>query len=473
VSDREPSEPESPKNPERAGNTSDSGPGTPDALIAAEEAGPGVPEATQPLVGQPSRAARVGRTIRGIAVDFTPLRASRDFRLLWIGELISDTGQQITRVAIYIQIFRLTNSAAAVGLVGLVELVPLILASIGAGSIVDAVDRRKLLIATQLGYAVASTLLLLTALSSHPPLWLVYFGAGLTAAVGGISSPTRAAMIPRLVGPKLVPSAIALNQVMFNTTFIAGPALGGLIVAKAGLPWAYGIDAITYGATIGAAILMRPMAPEGTGPRASGLSAIREGIAYLKGRRVLQSTFVIDLVAMIFGMPRVLFPILAVQQFHRGDAVVGLLFSALGVGALLGAVSAGWVSRVRRQGRAVMVAVAVWGAGIVAFGLSGANLWVALVCLAVAGGADVISAVFRSTILQVSVPDALRGRLSAVHILVVTGGPRVGDVEAGIVAQLFSPFVSVVSGGIACVVGVVAVGLFAPQLWRYRAGERT
>jgi MFS family permease len=417
--------------------------------------------------------ARAGRAIRGLAADLSPLRESRDFRLLWWGELISDTGQQITRVAIYIQIFRLTNSAAAVGLVGLAELVPLILASIGAGSIVDAIDRRKLLIATQLGYAAASTLLLVTALFSNPPVALVYLGAGLTAGVSGISSPTRASMVPRLVGPARVPAAIALTQVMFNTTFIVGPAIGGLIVAHLGLSWAYGIDAVTYGATIGAAILMRPMPPEGDGPRATGFAAIREGLAYLRGRRVLQSTFVIDLIAMIFGMPRVLFPILAVTEFHRGDAVVGLLFSALGVGALAGALSTGWVSRVQRQGLAVMIAVTLWGVGIVAFGLSGSNLAVALVCLAVAGGADVISAVFRSTILQLSVPDALRGRMSAVHILVVTGGPRLGDVEAGLVAQAFSPVVSVVSGGLACIAGVAVLGLLVPELWRYRAGRPT
>ena len=197
---------------------------------------------------------------------------------------------------------------------------------------------------------------------------------------------------------------------------------------------------------------------------------MREGFAYLKGRRVLQSTFAIDVVAMIFGMPRALFPILALTQFHRGPAVVGLLFAAPAVGAFIGALTTGWVGRVRHQGRAVIWAVVMWGAGIAAFGLVGANLWLGLILLAVAGAADVISAVFRTTILQLAVPDSLRGRLSGIHILVVTGGPRLGDLEAGLVAQAFSPTVSVVSGGLLCILGASALSLLVPAFRRYHAG---
>jgi len=439
------------------------------------DARPPVPdsEAEAPIpVGPGSRAARMGRTIRGLAVDLSPLRASRDFRILWAASLVSQTGRQFTVTAVFIQVFDLTHSAAAVGLVGLVELVPLIIGSIGAGSIVDAVDRRKLMFATQVCYAGASSLLLLTALL-HLPVGYVYLFDGLSAAIGGVASPTTSAMTPRLVGNELLPSALALNQVMWNTTMIVGPALGGIVVGTVGLPWAYAIDAITYGATIGAALLMRPMPPEKGPGTTTGLAAIREGFAYLKGRRVLQSTFVVDLVAMIFGMPRALFPVLAVQQFHGGPEVVGFLLSALAAGALVGALSTGWVRRVRHQGRAVMVAVAVWGVGIVAFGLAGATLWLALLCLAVAGGADVISAVFRGTILQGSVPDALRGRLSAVHILVVTGGPRIGDFEAGMVAAAFTPFVSVVTGGLACLAGVGVIALAVPRFWTWHTGDPT
>jgi MFS family permease len=198
---------------------------------------------------------------------------------------------------------------------------------------------------------------------------------------------------------------------------------------------------------------------------------VREGFAYLRGRRVLQSTFTVDLVAMVFGMPRALFPVLAVVQFHRGPGTVGALFSAAAAGALAGALTSGWVGRVTRQGLAVVAAVVVWGAGIAAFGLAGHHLVLALFFLAVAGAADVISAVFRGTILQLSVPESLRGRLSAVHILVVTGGPKIGDAEAGFVAQLTTPTISVVSGGLACIVGAVLLAVLVPELPRYRADE--
>jgi MFS family permease len=423
----------------------------------------------------PPRRFRVGAAARKVAIDFTPLRASRDYRLLWSAQIVSEAGHQITVVALFVQVYRLTGSAAAVGAVGLVQIVPLVLTAIGGGSIVDALDRRKLLIASQIGFALTSGILLAAALADRPPLWLIYAAAGLTAALSGIDSPVRSAMIPRLVGRDLVPAAVALNQVMWQTTAIAGPAISGVVIYRLGLPWAYGIDVATYGATLVAALLMRPMPPlreEGAEP-ASGWPAIRAGFRYLKGRRVLQSTFYIDLIAMIFGMPRALFPILAATQFHR-PAAFGLLYAAPAAGALIGALTAGWVGAVRHQGRAVIWAVAAWGAGITAFGLVGTNLWLGLFFLAVAGAADVISAVFRSTILQVSVPDSLRGRLSGIHILVVTGGPRLGDFEAGVVAQLFdSATVSVVSGGVVCIAGAALLALLVPEFARYHAGERT
>ncbi|HEX9375449.1 MAG TPA: MFS transporter [Actinomycetota bacterium] len=438
---------------------------------------PGADAADDPVDEQhpppASRAARLGTALRELAVDIRPLREHRDYRLLWTGELISETGHQMTRVAVLVQVFALTKSAAALGLVGLAELVPLILSSVLGGSIVDRVDRRRLLLITQVAFAGASTLLMVNALLGHPPVALVYVGAGLSAGISGIASPTRSAMTPRLVPAEQLPGAIALNQVMWNATMIAGPALGGIVVGQAGVAWAYGIDVATYGATILAALLMRPMPPTEESRAVTGIAAIGQGFGYLRGRRVLQSTFTVDLVAMIFGMPRALFPVLAVTQFRGGPEIVGVLLSALAVGALAGALTAGWVGRVRRQGRAVLIAVAIWGACIIGFGLAGANLVVALVFLAAAGGADVISAVFRGSILQLSVPEQLRGRLSAIHILVVTGGPRLGDFESGMVAAAFTPFVSVVTGGAACVAGVVLLGLAVPQFWRYRAGGET
>ena len=418
--------------------------------------------------------------LRAVAVDVTPLRTSRDFRLLWTGELVSETGSQIALVAIYVQVFALTGSVAAVGLVGLVQLVPLAFAALLGGPVIDAHDRRRLLLIGQCGQAAGSALLLLGALAGHPPLALVYAGAAVVAGFGGFSLSVRSSMTPNLVPNAQLSAALSLNQVMWNTSLIVGPAVGGIVIAQAGFSWAYGIDVATFAATIVACLLMRPQVPSGrpvdeereaqAGALSRGWQDITEGFRFLRGRRVLQSTFYVDLIAMIFGMPRALFPVLAMTQFGAGPEIVGVLFSAVSVGALLGALSAGWVSRIRRQGLAVLWAVVVWGLGIVGFGLSGDSLPLAVSCLAVAGAADVVSAVFRSTILQTTVPDNLRGRMSAVHILVVVGGPRVGDVEAGLVAALTTPTIAVLTGGLACIIGVGVLALAVPEFARYRPG---
>jgi MFS family permease len=410
--------------------------------------------------------------VRSLAIDVSPLRAHRDFRLLWLGEIVSETGSQFTLVALYVQVYALTRSSLAVGAIGLVQLAPLIVVSVFGSPFIDRVDRRKLLLGSQVVAAAGSGLLWMGAAIGHPPLALVYSAAAVVGAVSGFALSTRAAMTPTLVPAAELPQALALNQAMWNTALIAGPAVGGVLVAQVGLASAYAVDTLSFAATIVATTMMAPHPPmsRADNERASGLRAIGEGFRYLRGRRVLQSTFIVDLIAMIFGMPRALFPVLARVQFHRGAEVVGFLFAAPAVGALLGALTTGWVGRVERQGLAVLVAVGVWGLGITTFGLAGDNLPLALACLAVAGGADVISAVFRSTILQLSVPDDLRGRMSAVHILVVTGGPRLGDFEAGAVATAFTPAVSVVSGGLLCLGGVALLALAVPAFAQFRRG---
>ncbi len=409
--------------------------------------------------------------LRRIAADVTPLRVSRDFRRIWLGLLVTELGFQFTLVATYYQVTQLTGSAAAVGLIGLVGFLALVVGALVGGSILDAFDRRTLLIAGQFGYIAASGLLFAGALHGDPPVGLIYAGVGMLALVSAIEGPTRSAMTPRLVGRELVPSALALTQVVWNGTALLGPAIAGVVIAKADVGWAYGIDLVTYGAMLAAAISIRPMPPERAQGVAKGWPAVKEGFGYLRGRKVLQSTFVIDIVAMVFGMPRALFPILALRQFHAGPEIVGLLFAAPAVGAFVGALTTGWVKHVHRQGAAVLWSVALWGAGIAAFGLVGDHLVLALFFLALAGMADVISAVFRNTILQLSVPDALRGRLSGIHILVVTGGPRLGDLEAGLVATAFTPAVSVVSGGLLCILGTALVAWRVPEFRRYRAGD--
>jgi MFS family permease len=422
----------------------------------------------------PTRRRALAGRVRGLAVDTRPLRASRDFRLLWSGEMISQIGSQVTLVALFVQVYELTHSSAAVGLIGVVQLVPMVLVSIGLGPQIDLRDRRLLLIAAQLGLMVSSLLLLVGAIAGHPPLVLVYGAAALNAAFVSISMPTRAAMTPNLVPPNLLAQSAALNQVMWNGAGVVGPALGGIVVGQFGLAWAYGIDVVTYLIAVGFAIRLRPQRPRRDGPVDDddrGWAAVRNGLRYLKGKRILQSTFTVDIVAMVFGMPRVLFPVLADTQFHRGPEVVGWLFSAVALGALIGALSSGWVGRVRRHGLAILLAVLVWGAAITAFGLSGDHLWLALVCLAVAGSADVISAVFRSTVQQLVVPDALRGRLSAFNIFIVAGGPRLGDLEGGLVASAFTPAVSVVSGGLLCLVGVAVIAVTVPRFAHWRVGD--
>ncbi len=411
--------------------------------------------------------------LRGLAIDVTPLKTSRDFRLLWVGQLVSLTGRQVTVVALPYQVFLLTHSNLDVGLIGIAQLLPLIVFGIAGGPLVDRVDRRRVILATEVGMAAASALLLGGAVEGHPSLLFLYAVAGLQAGLSGINSPARSASTANLVPKEQLPAAFALGQVLFNTTLIVGPSMAGVILARFGLTWAYGIDVLTFLGSITATVMLRPLPPqrEEGSEAATGWRAVREGFAYLRGRRVLVSTFAIDLGAMVFGMPRALFPALALNTFHVGPQGLGLLYAAPAFGALVGALGSGWVGRVRHQGRAVIWAVALWGAAIAAFGLSRSFFWPALGFLSIAGAADVVSAVFRSTILQVSVPDALRGRISAVHIMVVTGGPRLGDFEAGAVATAFTPAISVVSGGLASIAGALLVAAVIPELARYHAGE--
>ena len=411
--------------------------------------------------------------MRGAILDLSPLRESPPFRMLWLGEVVSHIGRHITVVALPFQVYELTRSPLAVGLIGLVQFVPLVVLSPVGGALADSMDRRKLMLLTQMGLVGTSLLFVGGALAERPPLWFLYSVAAVSAALAALDSPARTAAIPNLVGRDRLSSALALNQVLFQVSDIAGPALGGLLIARFGLVWAYAVDTLSFLAAIAAILALPRLHPKRAEGELAvrGLTAIRQGFSYLRGRRVLQSTFLIDLNAMIFGMPRALFPVLALDVFGVGPGGFGLLYAAPAVGALVGALLTGWVRRVRHQGRAVLWAVATWGLAIVGFGLSTQAFWLALGFLAVAGASDVISAIFRGTILQESVPDSLRGRLSSIHFMVVVGGPRLGDLEAGAVAQLTTPVFSVVSGGVACLAGVVLLAVLVPQFARYHAGD--
>jgi MFS family permease len=404
------------------------------------------------------------RTRRRLLSDVTPLRESRQYRLLYAGELLAFLGSQLTVVAVPLQVYLLTRSSLAVGLVGLAQLGPLLVCSLLGGAVVDAVDRRVLLVWVQLARGALGVGLVANALRPQPLLWPLYALTAAGAGLQAIDAPARTAAIPALVRRELLPAAAALHQILMQVGLVAGPALAGLLVGQAGLAAAYAIEVGTFAAASLLALALRPL-PPGAGAARAGIASVQEGLRFLRGRRALQGTFLIDLNAMVFGMPRALFPALGTGLFHGGPGTVGLLYAAPGAGALLGALTAGWVGGVRRQGRAVLLAVTVWGAAITVFGLV-AWLPLALALLAVAGAADVISAVFRNTILQLTVPDGLRGRLAAIHIGVVTGGPRLGDAEAGAVAAIAGPRVSVVSGGLACLAGVALIAWRLPELGR-------
>lgn len=406
---------------------------------------------------------------RRVLADITPLRESPDFRRLYVGQLISFIGTQLTVVAVPYQVFQLTDSSLQVGLVSLAQLGPLIIGSLIGGAAADSVDRRRLLLWMQVVMAITTAGLALNAMLDKPRVWPIYVLTALSAGLSGVDRPARSAAIPNIVERRSLPAAYALWQILMQVGTVVGPALAGVLLAEYGLGAVYWLDVLTFAAAFVAVARMQPLPPHGGGTKA-GLASIVEGLRFLRGRRELAGVFVIDLNAMIFGLPRALFPAMAERVFGGGAATYGLLNAAPGAGALIGAVTTGWVSHVHRQGIAVLVSVAVWGIAMIGFGAT-SWLWLALLFLAVAGAADVISAVFRNTILQTTVPDSLRGRISSVQIAVVTGGPRLGDAEAGAVAALAGARFSVISGGVACVLGVLAVARWLPEFTRYRTEE--
>ena len=408
---------------------------------------------------------RLRRLRRLAIVDVTPLRASPGFRWLFFGFFFVQGGRQLTVVAVPFQVYELTGSTLAVGLLGLAQLIPLLILSLLGGALADAVDRRKILVFSPLVLALTSLGLMWNALADQPLIWPLFVLSAVNAGVSAIDGPARQAMVPGLVGRAMLPSALALNQTLTNVAKAGFPAFGGLLIATAGLPVTFAAETACF---LVAMIFMRgipPVAVVGGGRRLE-FSSVVEGFRYLKDRRVIQAALLLDLSAMVFGMPTALFPAIGTGVFGGGALAVGLLYAAPGVGALIGAVTSGWVGTVRRQGRAVVLAVIGWGVAIAIFGLT-SSLPLALVMLGLAGLADVVSAIFRGAIVQLSTPDELRGRVTSMHMAVVAGGPRLGDLEAGAVAALTSVRFSVVSGGVACILAAVAISRWAPAFVRY------
>jgi MFS family permease len=396
-------------------------------------------------------------------IDLEPLRTYRQFRLLWTGFLIRTIGNQLTVVAVPLEVYRLTHSSLDVGLVSLAQIGPLLVGSLLGGTIVDAFERRRLLIGTQILLASTSVGLALNSGYGRPALWPIFLCSALAAGYQGVDSPASTALIVSVVGREGIVGANALWQALFSVGQIAGPAIAGLLLTHISINFVYWIDVSTYGASLIAVLRMaRPPAIERDRPRELGFGAMVGGLKYLKGHQPLEGIFIGDLIAMTLGMPRALFPAMGLVRFHGGAGTVGLLYAAPGVGAFVGAMLTGWVRRVKRQGRAVMVSIVGWGLAITAFGLCP---WLAgaLLLLGVAGASDVFSAVFRGSILQLETPPDLLGRMQAVQIAVVTGGPRFGDLEHGAVAALAGPVTAVVSGGLACIAGVVLLARALPK----------
>jgi MFS family permease len=404
-------------------------------------------------------------------IDLSPLRASRDLRLLIAGELVSGLGTQAVLVALPFQIYLETRSAFLTGLLGAVELIPLVAMSLLGGAIADRFDRRRLLLLVQFGLVLAPAGLAAITFAEDPPLWGLYVLGGALAGFNAVQNVVRSAIIPNLVEPRLLRSALALNFGLFQLTLVIGPGLGGLLIAWLGVGAAYVIDAASCLAMVAAVIAMSPQLPIGSeGPELGIWKSIGEGLRFVRGNQALMGSFAIDLVAMTFGMPRALFPVLSVGVYGAGAAGTGLLYAAVSAGATVAALTTGWLAHARRLGRITIFAVLAWGAAIALAGLV-SSLWPAAALLAIAGAADSVSAVCRSTINQKVTPDHMRGRMSSVFSLVVTSGPRLGDVEAGAVASATGPRFSVTSGGLACIAGVGLIMLAFPALMRYDAEE--
>lgn len=403
------------------------------------------------------------RLLGAVALDFGLLRRRRDFRLLVIGQSVSDVGSMVTFVAVPFQTYELTGSSLAVGLLGVAELVPILVLALVGGAMADAFDRRRIVQVAELGAAAVAGVLVLNASLGDPQLWVLYVCASLLAAFTAIRRPPLDALVPRLVEREELKAAAAVQFGIHNLAFVAGPAVGGILIAAAGLAVTYALDVASFALSLVALTLMctQPPPPDAEPP---SLRSIVDGVRYAASRQELIGTYLVDMNAMFFAMPMALFP--AIAKGYGGAAVLGLLYAAPAAGAVAVLLTSGWAARVHHHGRAIAYAAAAWGVAIVVFGFADV-LWLALACLAIAGGMDAISGVFRSTMWNETIPDHLRGRLAGMEMISWSSGPLLGNAEAGAVAALAGVRASVVAGGVACVAGTVALALALPRFWRY------
>ncbi len=396
-------------------------------------------------------------------IDITPLRISRDYRLLFFGQLISAFGTAIGFVVLPVQVYQLTQSTLLVGLLSASEFALILLMAFVGGAYADFIDKRKMLRLTEAGQTLVTVMLVSNALLARPQVWLLFVGAAMHAGFTALQRPSFEAMLQKLVPPELMSSVSALNSLRWNVTTILGPSLAGIIMARYGAAIAYSIDLLSFFASLTAVFLIRAVpAPAQIGDRPT-IKSVGEGLDYAWRRKEILGTYLIDMNAMFFGMPTALFPAMAASF---GAGTVGFFYAAPSVGALIATLTSGWAKRVNRHGLFVAIAAALWGVAIIFFGFA-RNLYLALFCLALAGGFDMISGVFRMTIWSQTIPHYLRGRLAGLEMISYTSGPKLGDAEAGIVATLFSVRTSIVSGGILCVVGTAVISALIPQFIKY------
>ncbi len=401
------------------------------------------------------------------AIDLSPLE-HRDYRRLWAGNAIAFVGFQVTAVAVPVEIYDITGSSFWVGMMGAVGLVPLIVFGLWGGAVADALDRRRVLLVGSVTMWLTTLGLLAHSLLDGDSVTVLLALVALQSAAFAVVGSTRGAIIPRVVPPEQIAAANTLGFTTSNVSMMAGPLLAALIITQVSLSAAYALDAVLYLAALYAAVRLPSLPPLGE-ISAPGLRSVIDGLAFIATRPVLLVSFAVDIVAMVFAMPRALFPARAEEL--GGDAAVGWLFAALAIGAVVAGATSGWVGRVQRQGVALVVAIVVWGLAVAGAGLAG-NLWLAVFLLAVGGAADLVSAVYRQTMLQTYAPDEMRGRMQGVFIVVVAGGPRLGDVRAGTTAAAVGVQASWVGGGLLCA-AVVLLALAVPVFRRYRAPTAT
>ncbi|MBK8460403.1 MAG: MFS transporter [Micropruina sp.] len=393
------------------------------------------------------------------------------FRRLFAGNLLTNVGAQMTLVAVSVQVYALTRSSAMVGYTSLFALVPLIAFGLVGGALADTIDRRRLTIWSTLVTAVTSVLLLAQVALNLGSVWVIWVLVALQSAAAAVYRPARAAMLPALIPVALIPAANTISSSVMSAAMIVGPLAAGLLVAYLGVIWAYAGEVVLVllaVLTLSGLPSQKVAVESGRHPFATALADVVHGFRYLRTQPLLSMQYVVDLIAMILGWPLAVFPALADERF--GADSIGWLYAGASIGAVAAGLFSGWISTIRRHGATIIVSVAVWGVAILAFAFT-RNLVVGLICLAIAGAADLVSASLRMTMLQVLTPDEMRGRMQGVFMVVVAGGPRLGDVRLGTMAALLGPTIALASGGLLIVVAMIGIALAFTTLWRYTPSE--